>query len=105
MNDVLGDIWTNTTKMCYVPPYCQPAEKNQARLREAFSLFAQSPPLQRVEQEARQEGPAARGEPSFDSVCVAELTAMENDFKRWQKLMFSAYQSQAQLFFKVSPLL
>jgi len=26
---------------------------------------------------------------------------MENDFKKWQKLMFSAYQSQTQLFIKL----
>ena len=39
---------------------------------------------------------------SFENLCVAELTNMEGDFKRWQKLMFSAYQSQAQIFFKVN---
>ena len=38
---------------------------------------------------------------NFENICVTELTNMETDFKKWQKLMFSAYQNQAQLFFKV----
>ncbi len=57
--------------------------------------------MRSIEDEAGGEGGDAAQE-SFESLCVAELTNMESDFKRWQKLMFSAYQSQAQIFFKVS---
>ena len=100
----IGDIWTNTTKMCYVPPYCQLGERHRARLREAFAEgggAAVRPIEQTCGDEAAGEGGDAAQE-SFESLCVAELTNMESDFKRWQKLMFSAYQSQAQIFFKVS---
>lgn len=102
----IGDIWTNTTKMCYIPPYCQPADKNATKLKEAFSLFAQTPSLKPIESTDQEDtsvvNPSGNAEESFDNMCVTELTNMENDFKRWQKLMFSAYQSQAQIFFKVN---
>ena len=71
----VGDIWTNTTKMCYVPPYC--------------SLVVKKSELETEE--------AGKGDDSF----IAELTKMENEFKRWQKLTFGAYQSQAQIFGKL----
>lgn len=99
----IGDIWTNTTKMCYIPSYCQLLDKHQIKLKEAFSLFTQKTLVRPIEQldEAQTEQENEPNE-SFDNLCVTELTNMENDFKRWQKLMFSAYQSQAQIFFKVS---
>ncbi len=100
----IGDIWTNTTKMCYVPPYCQLSERHQAKLKEAFGQMNKTclRPIEQIDSdqtEANEE--TSVGFESFENLCVTELTNMENDFKRWQKLMFSAYQSQAQIFFKV----
>lgn len=66
----IGDLWTNTTKMCYLPPYCNPITKEDI------------------------------SNASDDMSYINELTLMEKDFKRWQKTMFTGYQSQAQLFFK-----
>ena len=63
----IGDIWTNTTKMCYIPPYASLATDG------------------------------ADDENSF----ISELAHMEKDFKRWQKVSFGAYQSQAAIFNKL----
>lgn len=63
----IGDIWTNTTKMCYVPPY----EATTSSTTTSSSSF------------------------------IEELTHMERDYSRWQKMMFGAYQSQAKLFLKL----
>ena len=98
----IGDIWTNTTKMCYVPPYCQLIDKHQAKLKEAFSHFSQKPVIKSIEMLDLDDEEDPDSEPeNFENICVTELTNMETDFKKWQKLMFSAYQNQAQLFFKV----
>jgi hypothetical protein len=63
----VGDIWTNTTKMCYIPPYLA------------------------------ENGGGGGDSTSF----IEELTKMERDYGKWQKLVFGAYQSQARLFMKL----
>ena len=108
----IGDIWTNTTKMCYIPPYCQLMDKHQAKLKDAFGQ-PRKPLIKSIEhlnyknsfneEEIAADGEGGEAETGLDyeSACIHELTHMETDFKRWQKLMFSAYQSQAQIFFKL----
>jgi hypothetical protein len=103
----IGDIWTNTTKMCYIPPYCQLIDRHQMKLREAFGssnneLIIPIESSDTKSKVASETDPASSHEFfNYENICVQELTNMENDFKRWQKLMFSAYQSQAQIFFKL----
>ena len=63
----IGDIWTNTTKMCYIPPYMDFDSTNT----------------------------------SSSSSFVDELTTMEREYGRWQKLAFAGYQTQARLFLKL----
>jgi ribosomal protein S18 acetylase RimI-like enzyme len=68
----IGDLWTNTTRLVYLPPYV------------CSSSSAAS----------------SGGEESDQAGYINELTLMERDFKRWQKIMFSSYQTQAQIFYK-----
>lgn len=119
----IGDIWTNTTKMCYVPPYCQLIDKYKKKLRDSFLItkpFVQSIDeafdSQKIKEETLEEKTKellssqelstlnsilGSDDSSYENSCVVELTNMENDFKKWQKLMFSAYQSQTQLFIRL----
>jgi ribosomal protein S18 acetylase RimI-like enzyme len=67
----IGDLWTNTTKMCYLPPYMSNSTST-----------------------------TTGNEENDENNYINELAVMERDFKRWQKIMFSAYQTQAQIFYK-----
>ena len=82
---MIGDNWTNTTKMCYVPPYSLPRPieggPRVVPLGEEQTLALDSP----VDHD-------------FDNLNILELTNMESEYRQWQKLMFSAYQNQAQMF-------
>lgn len=119
---MIGDIWTNTTKMCYIPPYCQLIDKYKKKLRDSFLIkkpFVQSidemfdiqKSAESIEEQTRRmlsnqelselSQIIGNDDISYENSCVVELTSMENDFKKWQKLMFSAYQSQTQLFIKL----
>lgn len=68
----IGDIWTNTTKMCYIPPYVSLTDEE-----------------------------AVNGAVQEENSFITELAHMEKDFKRWQKASFGAYQSQAAIFNKL----
>lgn len=61
----IGDSWTNTTRMCFIPPYMRQSSKRSS--------------METIE----------------------ELTQIEEDFKKWNKTIFSAYQFQAQIFAKL----
>jgi ribosomal protein S18 acetylase RimI-like enzyme len=119
---MIGDIWTNTTKMCYIPPYCQLIDKYKKKLRDSFLIkkpFVQSIDeildFQRTDDSLEEKTKRlltahelnelnnilGNDDTSYENSCVLELTNMENDFKKWQKLMFSSYQSQTQLFIKL----
>lgn len=82
---MIGDNWTNTTKMCYVPPYSLP-RPIEGGLRvvpigDESSLVADG-----------------TTDIDFDSLNILELTNIESEYRQWQKLMFSAYQNQAKMF-------
>ena len=79
----IGDLWTNTTKMCYLPPYSSSSKRNSLLVKEETNK-------QRERKEEEDE----------DTAYINELTLIEKDFKRWQKIMFSSYQTQAQIFYK-----
>lgn len=65
----IGDIWTNTTKMCYVPPYMIKTIMKKKTSIELNSL--------------------------------EELTQIENDFKKWNKITLTSYQINSQIFLKL----
>lgn len=121
----IGDIWTNTTKMTFVPPYCQLIDKYKKKLRDSFLItkpFVQSIDEAYELQKSKNENSKLQekstrllnshemsslnnilgnDDSSYENSCIVELTTMENDFKKWQKLMFSAYQTQTQLFIRL----
>ena len=65
----IGDIWTNTTKMCYIPPYMLKSQEKKKTSTELNSL--------------------------------EELTQLENDFKKWNKITLTSYQINSQIFLKL----
>ncbi|CAF0736997.1 unnamed protein product [Brachionus calyciflorus] len=100
----VGDIWTDATKMCYIPPYFSSNGldlsiqfkpiiseiENEVKLDEILESDTQLGIQDIMSNETEDES----------SKFIAELTNMERDYKRWQKLMFSSYQFQSKLFFK-----
>jgi ribosomal protein S18 acetylase RimI-like enzyme len=119
----IGDIWTNTTKMCYIPPYSSTNEINKkspafklTSLNEYSSRSVESkecldmPSLTNLSlQTENQSIPKSTTTDDVDlfgleedssASFLHELTNMEKDYKHWQKSMFNSYQSQAKLFIK-----
>lgn len=96
----IGDIWTDATKMCFIPPYASTSEtkfnfktliKNIESDTDLESIF--------VNDEIKNEDVLQECDKDY-SLFITELTNMERDFKKWQKLMFSSYQFQSKLFHK-----
>lgn len=97
----IGDIWTDATKMCYIPAYGSLGE-TAVQLKPLIRNVESDADLERSFEghdekicEAWAEGADAE-----HSAFIGELTNMERDFKKWQKLMFSSYQFQSKIFFK-----
>lgn len=96
----IGDIWTDATKMCYVPPYVTTNE-NKVNFKALIMNIESDTDLEHisVNEEIAPEDSSKESEKDY-SLFITELTNMERDFKKWQKIMFSSYQFQSKLFHK-----
>jgi hypothetical protein len=123
----IGDIWTNTTRMCYIPPYSSTNEfdKNSNKKGSTFKIqgvnesssnneepkeFPDELSLNDLSLHNDNESPPKTTSNDDQSLLdiednsssfLSELTNMEKDYKLWQKAMFNSYQSQAKLFIKL----
>lgn len=94
----IGDIWTDATKMCFIPSYASMSE-----IKIQFKSV-----IKNIESDIDLESNLECDETKVEnyskdedhSTFITELTNMERDFKKWQKLMFSSYQFQSKIFFK-----
>ena len=93
----IGDIWTNTTKMCYLPTYNLTIDTDYTKIYvQPFEFYIENKNQSDLLNEREKSD---LNDIKSDFIC--ELTSMEKDYKKWQKLMFSSYQFQSQLFTKL----
>lgn len=101
----IGDIWTNTTKMCFVPPYCSLLEMSNQKFNQIVEIIDENElseqKIENVSENLVLNEFYNNTQENDHRSYITELTNMERDFKRWQKLMFSSYQFQSKLFFKL----
>ena len=80
----IGDSWTNTTRMCYVPPYCK--------------LI-----LNDTNEKSGGGGTTNRESYNMSNYYdyIVQLEDIERDYKRWQKAAINSYQYHTQVFMKL----